>query len=167
MRFEVVVLLPRDTPDVVAAVTDLMDPYNTEHEVPPYKKYLDDAEGVARLAGAFGLPSPDPEAVAAKIAAHGDEAGVDDGGLYWVTTANPQGHWDGWMLHDLQEDVTPVSALPPAVDLWGVVTPDGTWHDFENEWDWPEERKADSRRRARELIDQFPDHLAVMLDCHR
>jgi hypothetical protein len=31
MRFEVVVLLPHNTQDVLAAVTGLMDPYNTEH----------------------------------------------------------------------------------------------------------------------------------------
>jgi hypothetical protein len=135
--------------------------------VTPQKEYLVDAEGLARLAVAFGLPSPDPEAVAAALASQGEEAGVDEVGLYWVTTANPQGHWDGWMLHDLQDDVRPVPALPPDVDVWGVVTPDGAWHDFEYGWDWPEEQKADSQRRARELTNRFPDHLAVMLDCHR
>jgi hypothetical protein len=165
MRFEVVVLLPQDTQDVVAAVTRVMDPYNVEHEVPPYKEYVE-AEGVVRLAAAFRLPIPDPEAVAAEIIAQGDEAGVDDGGLYWITTCNPRGQWDGWMLHDQRDDVQPVLALPRGLQVYDVVTPDGVWHDFEYGWDWPEDRKADSRRRARELIESFPDYLAVMLDCH-
>jgi hypothetical protein len=167
MQFPVVVLLPHGTHDIVPAVTRLMDPYNAEHEVPPYKDDYDDPEGIARLAAAFGLPSADPQAVAAKINERGDDAGIDDRGLYEVSTLNPQWQWDGWILHSVDEDVYPVPTLPRDLPVYGVLTPDGQWREFFPGWDWPEEKRAELQKRAYHLIDSFPDCLAVMLDCHR
>ncbi len=167
MQFQVVVLVPHDTQDLVAEVTRLMDPYNLEHEAPPYKIYYDDPEGVARLAAAFGLSSADLKAVAAKMIELGDDAGVDEGGLYEVTTVNPQGQWDGWILDSLEDDVCPVPALSRDIPFCGVVTPDGQWHDFFPGWDWPDEKQAELLEQVYQLIDGFQNYLAVVLDCHR
>jgi hypothetical protein len=169
MRFTTVVLLPPDTPDSMAAVTRLMSPYDTKHEEAAYKQYVDAGEA-ARLAahfGAHGHPVATLEELATTMTElTGDETGVEDGRLFWITTANPQGHWDGWMLHSLQEDVWPVPTMPRDLRFFDVVTPDGHWHEFGWKWDLPDEEKAEVYRHAYALVDRFPDHLAIVLDCH-
>ncbi|HEX9035478.1 MAG TPA: hypothetical protein VF808_00640 [Ktedonobacterales bacterium] len=167
MRFSVVVLIPRSTEDIVALVTRMMDPYNLNHATPPRKEHFRDPVGIARLAAAFRLPVATPEAVAAELVAEGHEAGIDADGLYWVTTDNPRGDWDGWALWHFTDDARSTAAPNPDVEVWGVITPDSEWHDFSCGWDWPAEKKAVFQRQAQSLIATHPDCLAVILDCHR
>lgn len=168
MRYQAVVLIPSDTPstDKITVVSRLMEPYDLAREVAPYKEHID-SEGIARLAAAFHLPSAEPEALVDRFAGYGEEAGIDDTGLYVMTTLNPCGHWDSWTLWSLQGIATPVLADSTSIEIGAVITPDGEWHGFAPGWDSPEAQKAVQQRAARDLILSFPKFVAVMLDYHR
>ncbi len=150
----------------MAAVSQLMRPYDLALEVAPYKKYID-AEGIARLAAAFNLPSAEPPVLLARLAEYDEEAGVDENGLYVITTLNPDGHWDSWTLRNLQDDVSPVTALSMNIEAHAVITPDGQWHDFEPLWNSSEAQLAAKQKEARKLIMSFLTSIAVTLDYHR
>jgi hypothetical protein len=73
------------------------------------------------------------------------DAGVDERGLYELTTFNCNGHWDGWTPmkylprnskganrwgKELAQSVCLVDELPPDKNIpHSMVTPDGKWHD--------------------------------------
>ncbi len=168
MQYQAVALIPPDTlqADIVATVTRLMEPYDLAHEVAPYKDYIE-AEGIARLASAFRLQAADPEALLARFADYDEEAGIDENGLFVMTTLNPDGRWDGWTLRSLQDSVIPVQDLPANTVAHAVVTPDGQWHDFMPGWNWSETQVGAMSQEARDLIMGFAGYIAVMLDCHR
>lgn len=170
MQFQTIVLVPKDTSDLMATVAEMMAPYDQAISVEPYRTRLDQAE-LERLAAALRLTSIDPEtvieAMRARFHEEGEEWRLDEEGMYNITDLNPRGEWDGWMLHHLSDDVWPVSTMPRDVEAWAVVTPDGEWHDLRRGW-WEDtaEQRAERRRMAYDILDRYPNHLAVLLDCH-
>lgn len=107
-----------------------------------------------------------------------------DGSGVRVSTSNPLakwdwwvigGRWDGWIFaerepapddacHTPENNACPVRDIPlDEVDgmPFAVITPDGHWHDAEND------APADEwHRHVKDLAGRYPDHLAVAVDCH-
>ncbi|MBD1860144.1 MULTISPECIES: hypothetical protein [Trichocoleus] len=144
-------------------------------------------QAIAKLAEDWEVAQDDLEAMAKyELDWFEDEiAGVDEKGSYRLTTINPLGKWDSYRFiqEESRESGAPlpypclVSTLPPVVP-YALVTPDGQWHEIgmdagikafarqlrgeiipsqdETAWDLEVER----------LLQQYPNYLAIALDCH-
>lgn len=53
-----------------------------------------------------------------------DDDGIENNQYYWLTTWNPQGYWDYFIL----EDIKPCQELPNEMVPYSVVDADGRWH---------------------------------------
>lgn len=178
MHFPVLVLIPRDTTDVWETVGRMLLPYFIEYgETAPRKEYVS-AKAVENLAVRYHVRPTDVDKIAAKwkkdvqksLKRHGleFECGMDEQGLFHITTTNPQGKYDYWTIHDEEQDVWPVSVMPDRLAPEGIVTPTGVWHDIGDygESHPTEEYLAEVRQRARELLAGFAAYLVVQVDCH-
>jgi hypothetical protein len=144
-------------------------------------------QAIAKLAEDWEVAQDDLEALAKyELDWFEDEiAGVDEKGAYRLTTLNPLGKWDSYRFiqEEFRESAPPlpypcrVSDLPPVVP-YALITPDGQWHEIgmdtgikafarglrgesvpsteETEWDLEVER----------ILKQYPNHLAIALNCH-
>ena len=171
MQFLTVVVVPAESPDAVAAITHLMEPYDVERAVAARKQYVpqEELDYLVEVYGPYGLNRDDVDAVVAELEEDtGFVCGYDEGGIWYLTTDNPQGKWDGWRLQRLPDDSWPATAaLPEHLHPAAIVTPDGVWHDLGARWDMSDEQAQALRARAAELLAQYPSHLAVALHCHR
>jgi hypothetical protein len=176
--FTILVLVPRDATDVAAAVEYLLEPYYMWHQAPPHKHYID-SETVQSLAAQYGLPATDLGTIAAALREQyrSDDQWSDEEGLYFVTTANPQGKWEHWGF-DPESDIWPASAIPSSMVFTGpksktvrnihptaVVTPDRQWHDLGDAAEPSTGQRMAVPQRAYDLISQHPTHLVVAVDC--
>ncbi len=167
MQFRVLVLIPKETTDIVATVTRLMEPYDFTRTAPPHNELVPEDE-IHFMADAFGLAADDLEAIMAELHADsGFPCTIEDGKIYWMTTDNPQGRWDSWRLQRLQDSMWLAADVPRNTAPVAVITPDGEWHDL-GIWDNPMESEAiPYRERADEFLQRYPEYLAVVVDCHR
>ena len=172
MHFLSVVLIPADTPlteeDVRDAVWRLLEPYYVERESLQHKEYFT-AEEIRFIREQFWLPPKSLSKLAEKLRRRWDmDCGVDEGGLYAITTLNPDGKYDWFTLLGL-EFLWLASHMPRDLQPSAVITPDGEWHDMEIEnWDWQltDYERAAIGARAYSVINQYPAQLAVIVDCH-
>lgn len=189
MHFFTIVLVPSDTQDVETAVDALLEPYSEYREVEPYKVYIE-GERLHHFAERSNIPATDLTALAKNVLAWtGQGKGrIDERGLYFMSTKNPQALWDHWHIggwdgviqgssrntkgrsnygpehEQLQYNICPVRALSPDVLPEVVVTPDGKWY----EGNWGRESDEDReqwRARLWELLEQYRDCIAVGVDC--
>lgn len=171
MRFTTLVLIPSGTEDIVEAVTHQMKPYDVNRTMPP-RKEVAPADEVAYLAEVYDISLDDLETLSRELHEEsGFECWVEDGTIYWMTTDNSQGYWDGWILHSLTEDVWRALDVPQKVAPFAIITPDGVWHEMGNDFVYnPDMREASDvvlHQRATTLLQDYPTYLAVVLDCHR
>lgn len=76
----------------------MLDPYDENRDVLAYKKYKD-AESIKRMAEHYNIDPTDLQALAKKMEDwDGYEGGVDEKGLYYLCTYNPDSKWDWWSL---------------------------------------------------------------------
>ena len=147
--------------------------YHIEYEVEPYKKFFSEEEtiAIARRKGYHSVLD-----FKASLERENDDDGIENNRYYWITTYNPQGHWDYFILEeikacrDLRERTVPSSF----VDM------DGMWHseqeygykpilDFELNAQHPDNAKAECEWRAfldRTLFDVFLNHRIAVLTVH-
>lgn len=167
---------PADERDAERAIEPLLAPYDENTGVEPYKRHYDDDE-VARMAEHYKIDPADLSALAAKVPDwEGREGGVDDQGLYYLSTYNPKSKWDWYAIGgrwhgDLTEDgrnVFPLTDLASDWSTYAIVTPDGEWHS-RGRMGWfacstDEDDQWDAKRY--ELASAFPDHVGVLVDLH-
>ena len=124
-----VVLVPSDTPDVEERTRALMAPFERDLEVP--HKYYSEPDEVQWMAKRYGVLPTDLEAIYAhwrlEDISENAHAGLDERGLYWFDTQNPQGRWTAWSMDEHYESVAAMKALD--VLAFVVITPDGEWHE--------------------------------------
>lgn len=185
MHFGAIVLIPGDTPITEGAILDevahLLEPYYIEREGPPRKEYLTDA-ATRNLSEQFWLRPKSLPKLAEKLRRKwGMDCHLDEGGLYQITTLNPDGkyHYFSLVSYDdieanrieaaVREHVWRVPEMPRDLLPSAVVTSDGKWHETGIEkWDrqLSESERDAIRTRAYAIIDRYPNHLAVLVDCH-
>lgn len=189
--YMLLVLVPPSTEDIKEAVTGLIEPYSRWLELPPYKEYLKQWE-IDQVRWRHHLPADALEQIVGKMKEAGDEdVGLDEKGIYCITTRNPRGRWDGWRIggvwdgyilgkrrrdgkvgdnlgrehEQLHNNSCIVSLLPRFFAIFELVTPDGTWHSW-GEWSKPSVSSFDRMMELNEIVDQYADHIAVCLECH-
>jgi hypothetical protein len=181
MHFLTVVLLPQEEVpreegqveegQLYEALHHLLAPYdrNLEPEGPIHKEYYD-ARTIEKFAALYGIPPAHLPEIAARLSQEwGVDVGVDELGLYDLTTLNPNRKFDYWIVRNMETDIWPVRDMPRDLLPVAVVTPDGHWHDMGAEWrpgDLIASEKQAIGQRAYSLIDQYPECQAVALDCH-
>jgi hypothetical protein len=97
MHFCTFVIIPPDG-DVESLVARALAPFDESLEVEPYQHYLKPYE-IERMAQHYGLELTDLASLAAKMMDWTNHpGGVDEKGLYWVTSINPDGQWDWYEI---------------------------------------------------------------------
>jgi hypothetical protein len=167
MRFGVLVIIPAHTSDIVRIVEHLMAPYDLERPVAPYRVDIPVEErGV--VAQRHGLLPDDPEMRDNLSDWYGSPCYQDEQGYYYVSSENPHGYWDGWILHDVQTDVYRLpDASMSGIDPLAVLTPDGVWHEMPYRWNETTQQTAQRQHLVEQVLAHYPAYLAVRLDCHR
>jgi len=175
MRFLAIVVVPPDAADVEAALARLLAPYDKALPAPPHKLYVS-ASATAYQARRLGVALDDLPTLAVRI--NDDNAARlhitthfqgDAQGIFVVSEANPDGRYDRWSLKDPSSDVWPVATMPRDLAPRAVITPDGQWHAlFTTAWGSMPTAQDALRivHDAYALIDRYPNHLAVRLECH-
>lgn len=151
VHFTALVLLPPDVDDPTKKVEELLSPYDSNVEVPPYREYLDQQEVEREMEFLAKLPAEQLEAIAVdwEVSSNDleglakarldwfEEGGVDEKGSYQIVTYNPQGKWD-WYNFITAEPLASGGSIPypcqvselPKVIPYAIVTPDGQWHEL-------------------------------------
>lgn len=190
MHWFTIVLVPADTKDIEAAVDALLEPYSEYREVEPYKGYIEGKE-LQLFAEWSNIPVTDLAALAKNVPAWKGqgEGGVDERGLYFMSSLNPQAMWDHWHIggrwdgviqgksrntkgrsnygpehEELQYNTCSVAELAPDIFAWHLITPDGQWHEG-NCWRGSDEDCERWRATLWELLEQHRDCVAVGVDC--
>jgi hypothetical protein len=137
-----VIIGPKGDPD--ALVAGALAPFDEALAVPPYREYLQPFD-IERMASHYKLDRNDLNALAERMKHWtGRPGGVDQRGLYFATTNNPQCRWDWYeiggrwsgFLKRASRNVISTRALRKSPDLkdllpYYVLTPDGTWLEHE------------------------------------
>jgi hypothetical protein len=97
-HFTVLVRFEGKIEDTEKILEKLLEPYEENERVDPYKHYMS-KEDVDMMAKNYGVESTDTESLIKKmIEWHGAEGGIDEEGLFYWSTYNPQSKWDWWSL---------------------------------------------------------------------
>jgi hypothetical protein len=188
------VLVPPSVPvtqrDIEEAVEQLITPYSRWLEVPEYRKYLNDLE-INQVRWSHNIARDDLEQIVQKLKEKDDNVGIDEKGVYRLTTRNPQGIWDSWRIGGrwdgviqgrsrsdgkLRDNLGPehqqvryntcvASQLPKFLAIEELVTPDGIWHS------WGVKRKpgvssVDQLEQITTLVGLYPYYTTVCIECH-
>lgn len=165
MQFQVFLILPKNTPDVIKAIEQLMAPYNAERSVPPYRVDITDDEK-ALIAQYYGLSLDDPGLLEAYSRWYEYPCKRDERGNYYLSSDNPEGYWDGWMLHGQTDIYELPDPLMDSIDPLAIVTPDGLWHEMLYRYDESAEQRAQRQQVVQQFFTQYTGYLAILLDCH-
>ena len=99
-HFFTAVIVPGNTPveSIEATVSRLLAPYDENRAVDPYKTYLPQEE-IEAMATTFQISSHNLAELASNLPEwSGDTGGVDEQGLYTMSTSNHQARWDWWVI---------------------------------------------------------------------
>jgi len=183
MHYHVVVLIEPDA-HPAERLPELLERFYEGREVEPWKDYIYDE--VDNLGGneyrlmAKHYGTDDPHALAAHMRHWREEpGGVDEHGLYSLTTRNPEGHWDYYLItnnpHARYQDAfggrgyCRVAEWPAEQRYpYAIVTATDGWVARER---WDDRRCAFVPHPCwegycAEALSGHRDHIAVSLDCH-
>lgn len=147
--------------------------YHIDYEVEPYKKFFSEEETI-QIARRKGYDSVSDFKAALEI--KNDEDGIEGNRYYWITTHNPQGHWDYFIL----EEIKPCQNLRDQEVPYSFVDMEGNWHsekeygykpilDFELNAQHPDNIRIEQEWKAflsRTLFDVFLSHSIAVVTVH-
>lgn len=110
--------------EVVSAAEALLDTYSMNKMVPAYKEYPDTSY-VRQLLKNYKVKSLTELEASSVDWRQGEEGGIDEKGLYFMTTQNPQGTFDYWSLVDGPFLVEAETLRRQGSYCTDVITPDG------------------------------------------
>ncbi len=122
MRSTCYVILPKGISenDIKEFIRNQISKYNINLEVEPYIEFCD-LEVTLRTAEIQGFPN-DLDGYAEHLKNTVNDAGIENGLLYYIMTYNNLGQWDYYTISDCVDGAT--IEHPPH----SVVTLDGVWH---------------------------------------
>jgi hypothetical protein len=171
--------------NIETQVAEALAAFDESLEVEPYKVYLEEAE-IQRMVAHYKVDENDTPALIGRIQEwRGRPGGVDDIGLFSVTTVNPQGRWDWyeidgrWSGQFWGRNAVKAKTLLKTADLKGhlpyyLLAPEGEWHEVETLIDggwckFESVRKSDGRWlvEVKQVLTRYPGHRVVCVDIHR
>lgn len=114
------VILPDHTENKEQYVKEVLAPYNSELEVPPYRHFLS-KEITLRSMEKSRCKTLDE--YAEFLRQHEADAGIENGLCFFWLTINPNGHWDYYVL-ERTDTITEKTPAP-----FSLITPQGLWKD--------------------------------------
>ena len=96
-------------------------------------------------------------------------------GLFCWSTYNPISKWDWYQVggrwtNDIPDDMCLVDQLPTDFKPFAFITPDGKWHECGRMrwWAIVSDEKDESawEQEYQQALTDYPDTLAVLVDCH-
>jgi len=97
-HFTVLVRFEGDLATAKERVEQMLAPYDENLEVAQYKHYYEKDE-IKRMAEHYKIDLSDLKSLAENMKDwHGTEGGVDEKGLYYLSTYNPRSKWDWWSI---------------------------------------------------------------------
>jgi len=177
-HFTCLVLIPGTTPlrAVQDVVAERLARFDENTRVEPYRCYMD-ADEVERMATLCEVEPTDTPALIGHMQDWcGCEGGSDDTGLFYLSSYNPDSHWDWWRIGgrwncEMQGDnVLPVARWDGSFQPFALVTDAGEWHQRARMgwWGMTSEEQEPERWKAEvgEILSGHRSHLAVLVDCH-
>lgn len=149
----------------------ILDFFNMNTEVEPFKTYLK-PETISEIAKYNNLDLKNTKSISEKVADwNGNRGGVDSEGIYEVSTANPDGHYDYCRIYDvdtaegLLAKFHTIDRIPRA-----VILPDLTWLDGPYVYGSNEKNTElqDWEEKIKKALEMYKaDGIAVFIDCHQ
>ncbi|MCU0653548.1 MAG: hypothetical protein MUD10_04800, partial [Candidatus Pacebacteria bacterium] len=144
--------------------------FDFSREVKEYKYYLskNDVDDIAKH---YQISAADQNAIAAKIGDwNGDKGGVDERGIYALSTQNRNGHFDSWGIMDaipMDDFLSVIDEMQPFPQT--VFTPDCQWVDAPEYFFsvGPEDEKAfrEWQAKVKEMLGRYKNNsVAVLID---
>lgn len=129
--------------------------FDTELEVPPYKRYLQQ-EDIERIKKHYKLASS--EEIVPKLQEWYGEAGaIDEGGVYVISTQNPKGQFDyGDILGKVPQEEWQNIFLKENL-CKAAITPNGEWVEGPTVY-------ADNNLETKKVLDKWEDSLLQILE---
>jgi len=182
MHYSVYVFIPQEG-DIEEDIAKALRLYSDEHEVPPYKEYLDAGE-IAAMAKHYRIRRNDRKTLVSHMEDwKGSLGGIDKEGIFSIKTFNPKAKWDwyeiGGRWRHFPNNVIAASALLEKKNLKEIlpaamITPDGWWHEWETfvveGWmRWRTERKKSIAwlQEVKAALKAHPESRVVCVDIHR
>ncbi len=182
MHYSVYVLIPQEG-DIEEDVAKALRLYSDEHEVAPYKEYLDAGE-IAAMAKHYGVRRSDRKALVSHMQDwKGSPGGIDKEGIFSIKTFNPKAKWDwyeiGGRWKHFPNNVIAAATLLEKKNLKEIlpsamITPDGWWHEWETfvveGWmKWRTERRKSSEwlQEVKAALRAHSESRVVCVDIHR
>lgn len=174
-HFNVCILVKKDgnetDDELLNKAVASVDKFNTELEVPEYKRYLDEEE-VKRMSESYKTTKL--EELAEKLEDWDGEKGfVENGKIYSLSTRNPDGHFDYGNILGIvpPEDREKAFLEGGETNICNaVVTLEGVW--IRGPWvysDKDEESKKlldEWRGKIRTIFEQSKEAVSFIADCH-
>lgn len=92
------ILIPSENSEkTLDKAEEILSKYDLNVEVPPYRSYLED-EDIDLMKKHYNISNLSELAEKVEDWTGGEPGGVDEKGLYIITTRNPHGHFDKWQL---------------------------------------------------------------------
>jgi hypothetical protein len=186
----IIVLVPLSVQNIEEEVERILAPYSLDIEVEPYKVYFEKDE-IEHMARVYKIESLEELVQYIEDWSGYSSGGIDEEGLYGVTTENPEGSWDYWQIGGRWDGCLKGENVLPLADLltlskqdlkiipFAVIEPNGEWHSTEAtvspemllspETNNEQIRDADYREFiavTQELFQKHQDCLAVFCDLH-
>lgn len=154
--------------------SDMLANFDINKKTKPYKYYVE-ADEIQRMAESYGVDPTNLSVLAEKLENWNcDKGGMDESGLYGISTKNPDGHIDAWSVF------TEVNPEDRGRLLFGeddgekncaaIVTPDGKWD--MGPWIYgslnaEQEKELEAwNKKLIILLDEHKDAAAFLADCH-
>lgn len=152
-----------------AAAQDILQKYDHNLEVEPYKEYPEESY-VRQLLKNYKARSLE-DLVASGADWKGDEeGGIDKKGLYFITTKNPHGAYDYWTLLHESILITPEIFTQTEYKCGDIITPDGVLHKgpvlYSENHLAKRLKGAKWNRQLREFAQKYENMSLTIFDCH-
>lgn len=100
MHFVLHIIHPADVDDVYDYIAEKMHPFSEEFEVPEYKDYYSEKEiaSAQKWYSEKGYHDGDDPSDTVPFSWDNSTTYVDEKGAYKLSTRNPQGYWDWWVI---------------------------------------------------------------------
>lgn len=193
MHYTALVVVPPDTDlDDENTLKELLEarlnPFDEQRDVVPWKDYQD-AQSIEWMQEHYTTPPGDLAALVPHMEDWcGHPGGVDEHGLYALTTNNPCGLWDWWVIGGrwdkymqgwgvptlLDGNAIRLKDLPPYdMDKFGTYSmvlaePKPCWL-TRRDWNHARKEFEENNRYASqvaELCARYPEHIGVLVDYH-
>ena len=181
-----------DEDGIEAYVEKQMEPFSEYLEMVEYKQHMDEHD-LKMMKDTYKTDNLE-ELVKKMEDWNGREGGVDEEGLYYLTTSNPDGHWDYYNIggrwdgliqgelrpskdngfnfdeehHQLKYNIAKIDSLSPKEverSIHSVITPEGEWVESEI-FDMASMKFIPNKEEVLETIKKYKDCYGVLVDYH-